>query len=411
MQRFEIVVLFFHDVGEVRRVLDAEVHVHVRPDAVGKQFDVKRVAFLALEPVPVAVVAAINSTDDIARYLHGFCFLRFVVLSGFYVNVCIGEVDGHGVRPRQAILEAVQQRAHRADAIAETQTVPSLLGRWRDAHLQALRWLAVDGHAFHRHATGQVAANQRHFRGLPTLDERRIHRIDPRAGAQGQSVEVFVTAGLVSKLADADEVLAIGRDGGIGQGIVLVVVPVACKALAGTVEDFHHRSALAVDARRDGTGQHPLPGLGGKAAVVHIRVRRNGAIDGAVEFDLLRLVEVVVRLVGLLHFRFVAHHEHPRVADAQLRDQPDVVVPECRIGRHRHLVLHTGNRAFGFGLGRLLGLRVGLGFRWNDDLGGKAGRGEVQAGAVVQVETAESDFDGTSGLGPERTDDMQARGW
>ena len=131
---------------------------------------------------------------------------------------------------------------------------------------------------------------------------------------------------------------------------------------------------------------------------------------GRVQLDALGLLDIVVRF--LLHDLVqVADDEGPRVADAPLVDQANVVQADRGVGRHGDLVDHAHGRA-GLALSLLLllfgvlGIDLDLGLLFHFRL--EAGMTEQQSLRLIQVGSGDGHIDGRAGLGAIGADDQES---
>ena len=88
------------------------------------------------------------------------------------------------------------------------------------------------------------------------------------------------------------------------KGVVAVVIAVGGQAARRPCcTELNSAVELAVDARRQAADHHALAFLAREHEVVHVGRRADGAVDGAVELDVLGLANVVVRLLLRDFFR------------------------------------------------------------------------------------------------------------
>src|SRR5262249_52017164 len=127
--------------------------------------------------------------------------------------------------------------------------------------------------------------------------------VDPRGGGDAEPVEVFGRPSGVGELVEADVIIAVGRQGGVEQGVVVGVVAVAGGAGIDAelpplcVVQLHGGLHAAVDAQGEAAHDHALPLGAGEDEVIDVGRGADGAVDRRVEGDALGLGDVVVRLL------------------------------------------------------------------------------------------------------------------
>src|SRR5262249_2596856 len=143
--------------------------------------------------------------------------------TGVGQQVGVGDADGVA----EAILEAVLGRRTGADEAAIGQARQGGgVGRGVDRDGGFLQHAAIDDGGWGGLAGGQVAAPDGDVGWLAGRNDARVDGVDPRGGGNAEPVEVFGAAGGVGELVDPDVVIAVGRQGGVEQGVVVGVVAV-----------------------------------------------------------------------------------------------------------------------------------------------------------------------------------------
>jgi hypothetical protein len=304
-----------------------------------------------------------------------------------------------------AILEAaVQGRRPGAQEAAVGQAIAGRRGR-RDRDRDLFQRPTVAHCRRVGNAAGQVATVDRDRGWLARFDDAGMDGVDPGRGADTQAIEVFGSALRVGEFEDAHQVVAVLGENDVREGVVFKIIAVDRQQAPTDVVDLDTGMGSAVDAGGQAVEEDALPLLAGEDVIIDVGRGADDAVDRAVEFDALGLVDVVVGLL-LLHFSKVADDESAGVADAPTVDDADVVNALRTVRRNGDG--EAGDALFRPLRGWFLGVRRGR-FGHRDGGGLDAGVAEEKTFRVFEVGAGDGHLDGGADLASSGQDGVEAR--
>ena len=206
-----------------------EVHRRGCAQPFAEHLDVQASPFLRIEHVPVAVAAFLDASGDLAghRDLLGRAGVRVGLVveddrvpakpisKGFDVPLSLRTRYSKPSRPA-AVGASRPLKASRCR--------PSGSARSGDVDGELLQHVIIDHGRGIGFAAGEVAALDGDGRGLARLDHGRIDGVDPGSRGDAQPIEMLGRALRVRELEEADVVIAVVRQGDIGERVVVVVI-------------------------------------------------------------------------------------------------------------------------------------------------------------------------------------------